>query len=60
MGDAAIAGMVVGVVGIVCFGLVVVVLGILAISRGHWFTGRATKESVEVATGPGKKKAEQK
>lgn len=52
MGDAAIAGTVVGVVGIVCFALTAVVLGVLAITRGHWFTGRASKDSVEVAAGP--------
>lgn len=52
MSDAAIVGLVVGVVGIVCFALAAVVLGVLAICRGHWFSGRASKESVEVAAGP--------
>jgi hypothetical protein len=52
MSDAAITGMVVGVVGIVCFALAVVVLGVLAISRGNWFSGKASKESVELASGP--------
>jgi hypothetical protein len=60
MSDAAIAGMVVGVVGIVCFALVVVVLGVLAISRDHWFSGRASKKSVQVGTGPTEDKTELK
>lgn len=53
MADMAFAGMVLGVVGIVCFALTTVVLGVLALNRGHWFSGRASKDSIEVSTGPG-------
>lgn len=55
MSDAAISGMVVGVVAIVCFALSAVIIGVLAISRGHWFSGKASNESLELSSGPGPK-----
>ncbi|MBX9622563.1 MAG: hypothetical protein K2X82_02000 [Gemmataceae bacterium] len=44
----AITGVVVGPVAVV--GLVV--LGVFAIGRDHWFTGKASKDGIEVTSGP--------